>query len=112
MHVAALNPEYLNRDDVSQEVRDHELSILTEQAKNEGKPENIVEKMVQGRLNKWLGEISLVDQPFVKDGDITVQKHLENNGATIKSFTRLEVGEGIEKRQEDFAQEVMDQMKQ
>ena len=112
MHVAALNPEYLNRDDVSQEVRDHELSILTEQAKNEGKPENIVEKMVQGRLKKWLGEISLVDQPFVKDGDITVQKHLENNGATIKSFTRLEVGEGIEKRQEDFAQEVMDQMKQ
>lgn len=110
MHVAALNPEYLNRDEVPQEVRDHELSILTEQAKNEGKPENIVEKMVIGRLNKWLGEISLVDQSFVKDGDISVQKYLDNNGATIKAFTRLEVGEGIEKRQEDFAQEVRDQL--
>lgn len=110
MHVAALNPDYLNRDEVPQEVRDHELSILTEQAKNEGKPENIVEKMVVGRLNKWLGEISLVDQPFVKDGDISVQKYLENNGAKIVSFTRLEVGEGIEKRQEDFAQEVRDQL--
>lgn len=110
MHIAALNPMYLNRDEVPQEVRDHELSILTEQAKNEGKPEKIIEKMVEGRLNKWLGEISLVDQPFVKDGDITVQKHLENNGATIVSFSRLEVGEGIEKRQEDFAQEVRDQL--
>lgn len=110
MHVAALNPQYLNRDEVPQEVRDHELNILTEQAKNEGKPENIVEKMVQGRLNKWLGEISLVDQPYVKDGDISVQKYLNNNDASIKSFTRLEVGEGIEKRQEDFAQEVRDQL--
>ena len=110
MHVAALNPNYLNRDEVPQEVRDHELNILTEQAKNEGKPENIVEKMVVGRLNKWLGEISLVDQPFVKDGDISVQKYLENNDAKIVSFTRLEVGEGIEKRQEDFAQEVRDQL--
>lgn len=110
MHVAALNPQYLNRDEVPQEVRDHELNILTEQAKNEGKPENIVEKMVEGRLNKWLGEISLVDQPYVKDGDISVQKYLDNNNATIKSFVRYEVGEGIEKRQEDFAQEVRDQM--
>lgn len=110
MHVAALNPQYLNRDEVPQEVRDHELNILTEQAKNEGKPENIVEKMVQGRLSKWLGEISLVDQPFVKDGDISVKKYLDNNNATIKSFVRYEVGEGIERRQEDFAQEVRDQM--
>lgn len=110
MHVAALSPQYLNRDEVPQEVRDHELNILTEQAKNEGKPENIIEKMVVGRLNKWLGEISLVDQPYVKDGDITVGKYLDNNNATIKSYVRLEVGEGIEKRQEDFAQEVRDQM--
>ncbi|HLR92616.1 MAG TPA: translation elongation factor Ts [Atopostipes sp.] len=110
MHVAALNPEYLRRDDVPQETRDHELNILSEQAKNEGKPEHIVEKMVEGRLNKWLGEISLVDQPYVKDGDKTVQEYLEDNNASIKSFTRLEVGEGIEKREEDFAEEVRNQM--
>ena len=112
MHIAALNPQYLKREDVPQETRDHELNILSEQAKNEGKPEHIVEKMVEGRLNKWLAEISLVDQPYVKDGDKTVQEYLNDQNASIKSFTRLEVGEGIEKRQEDFAQEVMDQMKQ
>lgn len=110
MHVAALNPQYLEREDVPQEVRDHELNILSEQAKNEGKPEHIVEKMVEGRLNKWLGEISLVDQPYVKDGDKTVQEYLNDNNASIKSFTRLEVGEGIEKREEDFAEEVRNQM--
>src|SRR5699024_5529838 len=69
MHVAALNPQYLRREDVPQETRDHELNILSEQAKNEGKPEHIVEKMVEGRLNKWLAEISLVDQPYVIDGE-------------------------------------------
>lgn len=111
MHIAALNPEYATRDDVPQETRDRELSILTEQAKNEGKPENIVEKMVQGRLNKWLSEISLVDQAYVKDSDITVKQYLDNNNAKIKSFTRIEVGEGIEKREEDFAEEVRSQMK-
>jgi len=110
MHVASLNPQYLEREDVPQEVRDHELNILSEQAKNEGKPEHIVEKMVEGRLNKWLGEISLVDQPYVKDGDKTVQEYLNDNNASIKSFTRLEVGEGIEKREEDFAEEVRNQM--
>lgn len=110
MHIAALNPEYATRDEVPQDVRDRELNILVEQAKNEGKPENIVEKMVQGRLNKWLGEISLVDQPYVKDGDITVGQYLNNNHAKIKSFTRIEVGEGIEKREEDFAEEVRSQM--
>ena len=110
MHVAALNPQYLRREDVPQETRDHELNILSEQAKNEGKPEHIIEKMVEGRLNKWLGEISLVDQPYVKDGDKTVQEYLNDNNASIKSFTRLEVGEGIEKREEDFAEEVRNQM--
>jgi elongation factor Ts len=110
MHIAALNPQYLTRDDVPQEVRDRELSILTEQAKNEGKPENIVEKMVEGRLNKWLGEISLVDQPYVKDGDRTVQEYLNDSDASIHSFVRYEVGEGIEKREEDFAEEVRSQM--
>lgn len=111
MHIAAINPKYVTREDVSQEVRDHELSVLTEQAKNEGKPENIVEKMVQGRLNKWLAEISLVDQPYVKDQDKTVGEYLKENGATIKSFIRYEVGEGIEKREEDFAAEVQSQLK-
>jgi len=110
MHVAALNPQYLRREDVPQETRDHELNILSEQAKNEGKPEHIVEKMVEGRLNKWLAEISLVDQPYVKDGDKTVQEYLNDQNASIKSFTRLEVGEGIEKREEDFAEEVRNQM--
>ena len=111
MHVAALNPQYLRREDVPQETRDHELNILSEQAKNEGKPEHIVEKMVEGRLNKWLAEISLVDQPYVKDGDKTVQEYLNDQNASIKSFTRLEVGEGIEKREEDFAEEVKNQIK-
>ncbi|MDN6195894.1 MAG: translation elongation factor Ts [Atopostipes suicloacalis] len=111
MHIAALNPEYATRDDVPQETRDRELNILTEQAKSEGKPENIVEKMVQGRLNKWLSEISLVDQAYVKDSDITVKQYLDNNNSKIKSFTRIEVGEGIEKREEDFAEEVRSQMK-
>lgn len=110
MHVAALNPEYATRDDVPQETRDKELNFLTEQAKGEGKPEHIVEKIVEGRLNKWLGEISLIDQPFVRDGDITVKQYLDNNDSKIKSFTRIEVGEGIEKREEDFAEEVRSQM--
>lgn len=111
MHVAAINPRYVTRDEVPQEERDHELSILTEQAKNEGKPEHIVEKMVEGRLNKWLAEISLVDQPYVKNPDQTVGEYLKENGATIKQFVRYEVGEGIEKRQENFADEVQSQLK-
>lgn len=111
MHIAAINPKYVTREDVPQEARDHELSVLTEQAKNEGKPENIVEKMVQGRLSKWLAEISLVDQPYVKDQDKTVGEYLKENGSTIKSFIRYEVGEGIEKREEDFAAEVQSQLK-
>lgn len=110
MHIAALNPKYVTRDDVPQEVRDKELEFLTEQAKGEGKPEHIAEKIVEGRLNKWLGEIALVDQPYVRDGDITVKQYLDNNNSKIKSFTRIEVGEGIEKREEDFAEEVRSQM--
>lgn len=112
MHIAAINPRYAKRDEVPQEERDHELTILKEQAKNEGKPENIIEKMVQGRLNKWLAEISLVDQPYVKNPDITVGQYLKENNADIHRFVRFEVGEGIEKRQENFADEVKSQMKQ
>ena len=110
MHIAAINPKYVSRDQVSQEEIDHETKVLTEQALNEGKPANIVEKMIQGRLNKYLAEISLVDQPFVKDPDQTVGKYIESKGAVVKSFVRFEVGEGIEKREENFAEEVMNQV--
>ena len=110
MHIAAINPQYVTRDEVPEEARESELKILTEQAKNEGKPENIVEKMVQGRLNKWLAEVSLVDQPYVKNPDQTVGQYLKENGASIKAFIRYEVGEGIEKRSEDFAAEVQSQL--
>lgn len=111
MHIAASNPKYVSSDQVSQEEIDHETKVLTEQALNEGKPANIVEKMITGRMNKYLAEISLVDQPFVKDPDQTVGKYIESKGAVIKSFVRFEVGEGIEKREENFAEEVMNQVK-
>ncbi len=111
MHVAAINPLYVSRDEVPSEKFEHEKKILTEQSLNEGKPEKIVEKMVIGRLNKWLGEISLVDQPFVKDPDQKVSDYLKANGASVKRFVRYEVGEGIEKREENFADEVMNQVK-
>lgn len=111
MHVAAINPRYVNESQIPQEELDHEKAILSEQALNEGKPANIVEKMVIGRLNKFKAEISLVDQPFVKDPDMTVEKYVASKGATVKSFTRFEVGEGIEKREDNFADEVMSQIK-
>lgn len=112
MHIAAINPKYISRDEVPQSERDHELAILKEQARNEGKPENIIEKMVSGRLNKWLAEVSLLDQPYVKNPDQTVGQYLKENNSEIKSFVRYEVGEGIEKRQENFAEEVKSQLKQ
>lgn len=111
MHVAAINPRYVNESQIPQEELDHEKAILSEQALNEGKPANIVEKMVVGRLNKFKAEISLVDQPFVKDPDMTVEKYVASKGATVKSFTRFEVGEGIEKREDNFVDEVMSQVK-
>ncbi|WP_207940121.1 elongation factor Ts [Enterococcus sp. DIV2402] len=110
MHVAAINPRYVDESQIPQEELDHEKSVLTEQALNEGKPANIVEKMVVGRLNKFKAEISLVDQPFVKDPDMTVAKYVASKGATVKSFTRFEVGEGIEKREDNFVEEVMSQV--
>ena len=111
MHVAAINPRYVTKDEVSAEELEHEKKVLTEQALNEGKPANIVEKMVMGRMSKFLAEVCLVDQPFVKDPDMTVEKYAASKGATVKGFVRFEVGEGIEKRQEDFAAEVASQMK-
>ncbi|MFC4617371.1 translation elongation factor Ts [Camelliibacillus cellulosilyticus] len=111
MHVAAINPRYVDRDSVDQAEIDQEKDILTQQALNEGKPENIVEKMVLGRLNKFFEEICLLEQPFVKDPDVKVKKYLGDKGLTAKSFVRYEVGEGMEKRQENFAEEVQAQMK-
>ena len=111
MHAAAINPQYLTVEQVPAEVVAKEREILTQEALNEGKPANIVEKMVEGRLKKFKAEIALVDQPFVKDGDVTVAKFAANNGSTIKSFIRLEVGEGIEKVVANFAEEVMSQVR-
>ncbi|WZE73933.1 translation elongation factor Ts [Macrococcus sp. CCM 2573] len=110
MHIAALNPKFVSREQVSAEELEHEKEILKQQALNEGKPENIVEKMVEGRLRKYLEEICAVDQPFVKNPDQTVAEFLKSKGGSLKSFVRYEVGEGIEKRQDNFADEVMGQM--
>jgi elongation factor Ts len=111
MHVAAQNPKYLDRSQVDQKTLEHERHILTQQALQEGKPANIVDKMVVGRLNKYLQDICLVDQGFVKDPDQKVSDYLKTNKNNVVSFVRLEVGEGIEKRQEDFAAEVQAQLK-
>jgi elongation factor Ts len=111
MHIAALNPKYVSRDQVSAEEVEHEREVLTQQALNEGKPENIVVKMVEGRLGKYFEDICLLDQAFVKDSDQKVRKFVESKGATVREFVRYEVGEGLEKREENFAEEVMNQMK-
>lgn len=112
MHAAALNPKYTSADEVSQEELDQEREVLRNQALNEGKPENIVDKMVEGRMRKYLEEIVITSQPFVKDSDKTVGEFLKGNGATLKTFVRYGLGEGLEKRNEDFAEEVFGQMGQ
>lgn len=106
MHVAAQNPRYLDRSHVDQETLDHEKKVLTQQALEEGKAANIVDKMVIGRLNKYLQDICLVDQGFVKDPDVKVSDFLKSHKTNVLSFIRLAVGEGIEKKEEDFAAEV------
>ena len=111
MHIAAQNPKYLDRSEVDQETLEHEKHVLTQQALAEGKPANIVDKMVIGRLNKYLQDICLVDQGFVKDPDQKVSEYLKSNKNAVKSFIRLAVGEGIEKKEEDFAAEVAAQLK-
>ena len=118
MQVAAMSPKYTSRAEVSQEYMDHEKEILLAAAKKENpeKPENIIEKMIIGRLNKELKEICLLDQAYVQDSDLTVAKYVEkvakenNANVTVKRFVRFETGEGIEKKQEDFAAEVAAQM--
>ncbi|HEH7845620.1 elongation factor Ts [Staphylococcus aureus] len=111
MHIAAINPKYVSSEQVSEEEINHEREVLKQQALNEGKPENIVEKMVEGRLRKYLQEICAVDQDFVKNPDITVEAFLKTKGGKLVDFVRYEVGEGMEKREENFADEVKGQMK-
>ncbi|WP_158177267.1 translation elongation factor Ts [Staphylococcus aureus] len=111
MHSAAINPKYVSSEQVSEEEINHEREVLKQQALNEGKPENIVEKMVEGRLRKYLQEICAVDQDFVKNPDVTVEAFLKTKGGKLVDFVRYEVGEGMEKREENFADEVKGQMK-
>jgi elongation factor Ts len=111
MHIAALNPAYIDVDDVPADVLEKEKQFLISQAADSGKPAEIIEKMVSGRMRKHLSTITLLGQDFVKDGDVTVAKLLKQNDAKVKSFTRLVVGEGIEKKVDNFADEVMQQVK-
>ncbi len=116
MHIAATNPRYVRREQIPQEELDKEKEILRTQALNEGKPEKIVDRMVEGRIEKYIKEICLMEQPFVKDPDKTVQDVLNEKIATIgenmsiRRFARFEKGEGLEKRQDDFVNEVMSQV--
>ncbi|MEK5333897.1 MULTISPECIES: translation elongation factor Ts [unclassified Lysinibacillus] len=111
MHIAAINPTYVSRDEVSAEEVDRERKVLTEQALNEGKPENIVAKMVEGRLGKYFEDVCLLDQSFVKNSDQKVRDFVATTGGTVTGFVRYAVGEGIEKREDNFAEEVMNQVK-
>ncbi len=110
MHIAASRPVCVDEDGVSQDILDKEKEIFSAQAAASGKPAEIIEKMVSGRIRKFLGEITLVGQPFVKDPDQTVGKLLKGAGATVTGFDRFELGEGIEKKTENFAEEVMAQV--
>jgi len=110
MQGAAMNPKYVTKEDVPASELEKEKAILKEQAINEGKPAEIAEKMVAGRIQKFYKEICLEEQPFIKDGDVSVSTYVKNNGGKIVSMTRYEVGEGIEKRNDDFAAEVMSQI--
>jgi elongation factor Ts len=110
MHVAATNPTCVDESGVPAETLANERRIETEKAQGSGKPAEIIEKMVNGRMNKYLKEITLTGQPFVKDPDVSVGKLLSNANATVTSFVRFEVGEGIEKKVENFADEVMKQI--
>ncbi|MGE7914024.1 translation elongation factor Ts [Lysinibacillus xylanilyticus] len=111
MHIAAINPTYVSRDEVSAEEVERERKVLTEQALNEGKPENIVAKMVEGRLGKYFEDVCLLDQSFVKNSDQKVRDFVASTGGSVNGFVRYAVGEGIEKREDNFAEEVMSQVK-
>lgn len=111
MQAAAMKPLYLNESEVPSEVIENERKVQLELAMNEGKPADIAEKMVDGRVKKFLKDICLVDQTFIKDGDLSVNDYAKKNGGEILKMVRYEVGEGIEKRNENFAEEVMNQIK-
>ena len=111
MQIAAAKPEYLSRESVPADKVEKEMEILKAQAMNEGKPAEIAEKMVQGRIGKFYSEICLLEQEFVKDPDTKVGKLIESKGAKLVDYARLEKGEGIEKKEENFAEEVMKQIK-
>ena len=111
MHIAASRPVCVSADEVPAEMLEKEREIFRSQAQESGKPENIMDKIVEGRIRKYLSEITLLGQPFVKDPDVTVEKLLAGKGASVKQFQRFEVGEGIEKKSENFAAEVMAQVK-
>lgn len=111
MHVAAFNPLCLSQDDIDKDVLDRERAIYQNQAEESGKPQDIMDKMVDGKVNRFLSEVSLLSQSFVKDPDITVKDYLDKDNAEIITFTRLKVGEGIEVEVKDFAEEVADQLK-
>jgi len=117
MQIAAMNPQYVRREEVPQEVIDREKEILKTQAMNEGKPEHIAEKMVAGRIEKFFNEVCLLEQPFIKDNDKTVEEILKEKSAligeniNIRRFARFELGEGLEKKNENFAEEVAKQLK-
>jgi len=112
MHIAASKPMCVSKEQVSADVLEHERQIFTAQAAESGKPANIIEKMVDGRITKYLAEITLLGQPFVKDPEQTVEKLLAKKSAKVSSFTMFVVGEGIEKKSENFAEEVKAQMGQ
>ncbi len=111
MHVAAFSPLCLSKEDLDQETLNREKAIYENQAKDSGKPQEIMEKMVEGKVNRFLSEVSLLSQGFVKDPDITIEKYLANDNASVVSFDRLKVGEGIEVETKDFAEEVAEQLK-
>ena len=110
MHIAAMAPVCLTKEDVPAEMLEHEKTVIKEQVMNEGKPADIAEKMVNGRINKYYKEICLNEQEFIKDSSVNVSTYVKNNGGEIVKFVRFAVGEGIEKKEENFAEEVMNQV--
>ena len=111
MQAAAMKPQYLNSDKIPSDVLEREKEVFKTQAMEEGKPADIAEKMVAGRIKKFYKEVCLLNQAFIKDGDVNVETYVKNNGGVVKTMIRFEVGEGMQKREENFAEEVMNQIK-